>query len=98
MNDTAIELAAIHAEFADPITYTGAGVTAKPITAIFSDVEDGDPTRTLRRVTFEIQFADLPAEPGKGDIIEHETGRWSVNDRETHRDVSAWVLTVEKAP
>lgn len=91
-------LAAIHAQFADPITYTGAGLNAGEITAIFSDFEDGADMRTLRRVTFEIPFADLPSAPGKGNLIEHESGRWSVIDIERRRDVKAFVLTVEKAP
>lgn len=95
MSDAA-ELAAIHAEFAEPVIYTGAGLTDSPITAIPSDFEDDGMTRTVRRRTYEIQFAELPGEPGKADHIVHDGETWSVIDKERHRDVQAWVLSVEK--
>lgn len=92
--------AAIHAAFADPVTYTGAGLTNGGITAIFSDVDGAEfmgPGQSARHISFEIQKADLPGLPAKGDIIVHDSGSWKVIERSNHRDVDAWVLSVEKA-
>ena len=93
-------LGAIHRVMADPITYTGAGLDAAPITAIHSDIEAGPfpgAGATARKTCFEIQRTDLPGTPAKGDIIVHETGRWRVINRDTLDDPGAWQLTVERA-
>lgn len=95
------ELAAIHAEFADPVVYTGAGLPGPtPITAIFND----EPAETFmgagataRKVSFEVQIADLPDEPGKADTILHDGTLWRVIDVTRRRDIAAWALVVEKA-
>lgn len=94
-------LGAIHRTLADPITYTGAGLAAAPITAIYSDVEAGPfpgPGSTARKTSFEVQRADLPGLPKKGDAIAHETGNWLVINIDRLRDIDAWLLTVERAP
>lgn len=97
----AIGLEAIHRQFADPITYTGADVTAKPITAVYTEEAAGGfpgPGATAKKVSFEIQFVDLPGRPSKGDVIVHKTGSWSVIERSRSRSVNAWVLFVEESP
>ena len=94
------ELDAIHAEFAEPITYTGAGLTAEPITAIPSETDAGTflgPGKTAKRMTFEIRIVDLPGRPRKGDRIVHETGNWTVIEPDRHRSIDAWILTVEES-
>lgn len=98
--DQRAALAAIHAAFADPITYDGAGLDAGEITAVFSEMEAGQfmgPGKTAKRVVFEVQFEDLPGAPAKGDTIVHETGSWTVIDIDPRRDVQAYWLSVEEA-
>lgn len=93
-------LAAIHGAFADPITYTGAGLTEGAITAVYSDVaaDPFGPTKAAERhVTFEIPAALLPSDPDKGNLIVHSTGNWSVIDVVKRRDIGCWVLGVEIA-
>jgi len=94
------ELASIHAEFADPITYTGAGLDGDAIPAVYC--EEAAPTftgngATLRKASFEIQITDLPGTPRNGDIIVHETGEWSVINPTRSRIANAWILDVEEA-
>lgn len=93
-----VELAAIHAEFADPILYTGAGLDAGELPAIFSDepaaVFQGAGA-TARMCSFEIRWGDLPGTPAKGDTIVHDGVSWIVIDRTNRRDVRAWVLYAE---
>lgn len=94
------DLAAIHAAFADPVIYTGAGLSAAPITAIISDVSADaflGAGASARHISFEVQESDLPSPPGKGDLIVHEGVSWSVIDIVRRRDVAAWSLSVEKA-
>ena len=92
-------LAAFSAEFGVEITYTGAGLTAAPITAI--PIDDGAPAfqgpgSTLRSLSFEIDKALLPDVPRKGDIIGGFRGRsWKVIERTERDDVEAWILGVE---
>ncbi|MBP6031258.1 MAG: hypothetical protein KA533_07505 [Sphingobium sp.] len=94
------DLAAIHAAFADPVVYTGAGLTAAPLTAICSDVPADaflGAGATARHISFEFRASDLPSAPGKGDIIVHDGVNWSVIDIVRRRDIAAWSLSVEKA-
>ena len=95
-----VGLASIRRTMRDPITYDGAGLDEGAITAIFAELEAdtfqgaGD---TAKRVRFEIQFADLPGDPAKGDTIVHETGTWSVIGVDRRRDIEAFWIFVEEA-
>lgn len=94
------DLAAIHAAFADPVIYTGAGLSAAPITAVFSDVPADaflGAGASARHISFELRASDLPSAPGKGDLIVHDGVTWSVIDIVRRRDIAAWSLSVEKA-
>ena len=93
----------IHAEFALPIRYTGAGVTNKALDAVKANspaaVFQGAGS-TARQTSFEILCADLPQRPGRRDLIVENDGtgrRWSVIDVTDRDDVNAWVVLVEKA-
>lgn len=96
--DESDELAAIHAEFATPVRYTGAGLTDAEIAAVESDTAAADfmgPGRTLRQTAFEIPESALPLRPAKGNTIVHPDGTtWSVDDITWRRDIGAWVLGV----
>jgi len=97
----AAALAAIRGLYGTEVRYTGEGLTDEPVVAIRTD-EPATNYQGLEgraaRTSFEIQFSDLPAEPRKGNIIvEADGSRWSVNDKDPHADVAAWVLTVEEA-
>lgn len=96
------EARAIRAEFGDPVRYTGAGLVDAPIDdVVFSDVPADSfigAGATARHVSFELDFVALPDTPDKGDVIAHETGRWSVIDVALRRDVHGWVLSVEALP
>jgi hypothetical protein len=99
-------LAAIHAAFAEdqPVRYTGAGLVNAPLVVVKRDEPAADymgEGNTLRRVSFEVQKADLPADPDKGDEITEADGQgtaWRVNDLTPRDDIGAWVLVVEIAP
>lgn len=91
--------AAIDAAFADPeqIIYTGAGLTAKPISAIRSD--DAAPTfpgpgATLRRVSYEVSKSDLPATPSKKNTFTHRGIVWLVEEITSRDEVGKWELVV----
>ena len=95
--------AEIHAEFAQAIRYTGAGVANKALDAVKANspaaVFQGAGS-TARQTSFEIPYADLPERPGKRDLIVENDGagrRWSVIDVTDRDDVNAWVVLVEKA-
>jgi hypothetical protein len=93
-----IGLSAIHRVMADPITYTGAGLTAGAITGIHSEVpadQFAGPGNTAKHVTFEIPFELLPGMPAKGDRIVHATGAWKVIERDRAHGADAWLLSVE---
>ena len=93
-------LTAIHRTMADPISYTGAGLTNAPITAVHSDVPAeafAGPGATARHVSFEIQFTDLPGTPAKGDLIVHATGTWRAIDRVRDQSIGAWIISVAAA-
>jgi hypothetical protein len=95
------DLTDIHDAFAQPISYAGVTIAPKAITAVKSDVPAEaflGPGRTVRHVSFEIQQADLPRRPKKGDTITEEGGRaWSVINATDRDDVVAWEVAVEKA-
>jgi hypothetical protein len=91
--------AAIDAAFADPepLIYTGAGLTAEPISAIRSDTPAPDfqgPGNTLRSIVYEVDQADLPDRPSKTDRFEHRERRWRVDNVVKRDDVGKWELTV----
>ncbi|WP_122927938.1 hypothetical protein [Sphingobium sp. LF-16] len=106
MTDWAAEAARLHAAFADPILYTGSGLVEESITGTKCD-QSGDAFQgagaTIRHVWFEVQMADFPNAPGKGDRIVHTdrmtgaTTEWEVIDRVDRADIGAWELTVEEA-
>ncbi len=94
------ELAAIHAEFAEDITYVGAGVDGETIAAVPSNLpaesfmHAGDGLRTR---SFEILYSDLPGRPETDDtIVETNGAHWRVIERQDRDDVLAWVLIVEE--
>jgi hypothetical protein len=97
--------ASIHATFAAelPVRYTGAGLINQPVQAVKSDTS-AEPFQgagnTLRQISFEIQQAALPGEPGKGNGIVEDDGAgqaWLVNDVTRRDDIGAWILVVEEA-
>lgn len=92
------ELAAIHAEFAVPVTYTGAGLAGESVDAVVSDVAADvfqGPGDTLRQISFEVLFGSLPGTPDKGDTItDADDTVWVVDDVTRRGDVGAWVLVV----
>ena len=97
---TAEELAEIHAEFAEDVTYTGAGLDGDTIGAVpFNIPADqfqhaGDDLRTR---SFEIMKSALPDRPETGDVIVDGDGmKWRVIERQNRADVLAWVLIVEE--
>lgn len=94
-------LATIRRTMREPIFYTGAGVADTPLDAIPSETAApafNGPGSTVRMVTFEIAFGALPQRPKKGNLIVHASGRWSVLEILDDSSISAWILTVEKAP
>lgn len=97
---SAAELAAIHAEFAEDVTYVGAGVDGEQVAAVPSNVSAdafmhaGDGIRTR---SFEVLYSSLPGQPQTGDtIIETNGHQWRVTERQDRDDVLAWVLIVEE--
>lgn len=99
--DAAAELAAIRAEFAVEVFYTGGGFIDEPVQAVESEeIADSfvGPGETLRRTTFEIGLDDLPTDPAKGHTLIHPDGtEWRVIEFARRRDIGAWLLTVEVA-
>lgn len=104
MTDWAAQAQGIHAAFADPITYDGAGLSAEPISATKCD-SAGEAYQglgaTLRHIWFEVRKADLPQEPGRDTIIHTDrmtgvTTTWTVIDKVSRDDIGAWELTVEE--
>jgi hypothetical protein len=96
-------LRAQRAVYGRPVAYQGAGLDGTtPITAIRSDTRgetfSGLEGRT-NSLTFEIDKADLPADPDKDNLITEENGaQWLVIDIGDRDDIEAWVLGVEEAP
>ena len=94
------ELAAIHAAFAETVTYTGGGLTSADISAVRSDVPAdafAGPGSTARQISFEVLASAFPAEPANGDTLVDATAQgWKVIDVTRRRDVAAWSLIVEE--
>jgi hypothetical protein len=91
--------AAIRATFVDreQILYTQGGVDLPPIGAIRAD--EAAPAfagagNSLRTVSYEVQYSDLPAEPTKKDSFVHRARRWRVEDVTRLDDVASWRLIV----
>jgi hypothetical protein len=100
VNWGAAEAADIHAEFAEPVSYTGAGLVGGAVLAVRFDV-GADPFQgageTMRQVSYEVRQADLPERPRKGDGIDDATGSWNVSEVVRRDDVGAWRLIVIEA-
>ena len=98
MIDWAAAAASIHAAFAEPILYSGAGLSDAEITAVPSDLAapafEGAGS-TLRTLTFEIPKSLLPLRPRKGDQIRWNSDAYIVDDITERTDVFAWVLGVQ---
>ncbi|ARR54559.1 hypothetical protein HY78_14530 [Rhizorhabdus wittichii DC-6] len=99
MSDAA-DLAAIHAEFARPVVFTGGGVVAKPIGAVRSltgaPAFQG-PGQTARKRTYELLKADVPEKPDKSSVLV-DGGNWRVIEATDRDDAIAWVVAVERMP
>lgn len=95
------EAAAIHAAFAEPVRYTGAGVTDAPIAAVRSDDAAAafqGPGMSARQKWFEIRYADLPNRPANGEQLVDANGAgasFRVIEVEDHDDIDAWWVFVE---
>ena len=94
--------AVITAAFVDPepIIYTQGGVILPPIRAIRT--EDAAPVfqgagSTLRKIGYEVQQRDLPAEPTKRDSFTHRGRKWVPAEATRMDDIGAWLLFVEDA-
>lgn len=87
--------AAIHAAFAKPVRYTGAGLLNARVPAVRSGRTGAGfqgPT------TFEVRKDALAADPAKGDTLVEKDGagaRWQVFEITSLDDVDAWRLGVE---
>lgn len=93
-------LSPIHGAFADPVIYTGAGLSGAGISAIFADVPADaftGPGASARHCSFELRKIDLPQRPANGDRLVHHGINWTVIDVVDRRDIAAWVVTVETA-
>lgn len=88
--------------FADPepIIYTQGGVILPPIRAIRTDEAapafEG-PGSTLRKLAYEVQQRDLPAEPTKRDSFTHRGRLWTLIEATRMDDVGSWLLMVNDA-
>jgi len=95
-------LEVIRALYGQTVSYTGAGLESASIVAIRSDTRAAPYEGMAGRpngLNFEIDRAVLPQEPRKGNlIVEADTSRWTVIDRNYADDIESWILSVEKAP
>ena len=95
------ELAAIHVEFAEAVTYDGAGLSDASIDAVEVSRAGSDfigQGASVREKAFEVRYAALPEDPAIGNTItDAASAVWRVIDLERHDDVSAWWLFVEAA-
>lgn len=92
--------AAIDRVFADPapIIYTGAGLTASPVSAIRTDdpaPEFTGPGQSARTIGYEVAIAALPNKPSKSDYFAHRGRKWRVIDITTRDEISKYVLIVQ---
>lgn len=95
------DLAAIHAEFAASVNYTGSGLVDEPLDAvkieIAADTFQG-PGDSLREIVFEILFSAFAGTPSKGDeLVDEDSAAWRVIEVTRRGDISAWHLGVEAA-
>ncbi|USI71619.1 head-tail joining protein [Sphingomonas morindae] len=102
MIDWGAGLAAIDAAFAEPVSYSGAGLAAgaPPIAVIWSDVagQPGDNGRsTTRVISCEIRKELLPARPGKSDRLTRAGVTWSPIEVVDRDDLGRWQITLERA-
>ncbi|WP_156679350.1 head-tail joining protein [Sphingomonas profundi] len=92
-------LAAIDAVFREAVVYTGAGLDAAPIRAIYAD-EAAQPFvgggSTLRQVSFELDQADLPERPRKGNVIVRAGVTWKVDDVTDRDDIGRYVVVMKR--
>jgi hypothetical protein len=100
--DDAAALAAIDAEYGEPVVYAGGGLSEpKTIDVIWSDVA-GDTFQgagnTVRIISAEVQQADLLAEPAKSE--RHTRGGivWQPNDSTRRDDIGKWVVILKQVP
>ena len=94
--------AAIHAAFAKPVRYTGAGVTSKSVPAVrrHQAAEGFMGGSSVRELAFELRKADLAGTPAKGDLLIENDGAGAIHSviEATDRDdVDAWLIHVELA-
>ncbi|MEO1221583.1 MAG: hypothetical protein AAFY42_09590 [Pseudomonadota bacterium] len=96
-------VAALHAAFAKPVKYTGAGVFETTIMAVRTHAKAGvfmDDQQTVRKVSFEILKSALPEQPAKGNRIVQNDGagpEWRVTEVGDSDEVDAWEAFVAKA-
>lgn len=97
--DELAALASIRKSYAEPVLYTGLGLDNEPLNAIPSYEQapafEGAGS-TLRTVTFEIFYSDLPEKPRKKDVIVHGANVWKVDDITERDDIAAWIVVVQK--
>lgn len=92
--------AAIHARFAKPVRYTGAGLVNQSVAAVRTHRagRSFDLGNTIRELWFELRKADVVLEPANGDLLVENDGAGArrvvieVTDRD---EVDAWLVKVE---
>lgn len=92
--------AAIDRVFADPapVIYTGAGLTAAPVSAIRTDTAAPDfagPGQSARTIGYEIAITALPARPANTNSFTHRGRRWRVIDITTRDEIGKYELIVQ---
>lgn len=92
--------AGIDRVFADPtdIIYTGAGLTASPVSAIRNDEPAPDfagPGQSARTIGYEVAIAALPSRPSKSDYFTHRGRKWRVIDITTRDEIGKYALIVQ---
>lgn len=94
----AAEAAAIHAEFAVSVFYTGGGLISENVAAVVSDTPS-EPFQgagsSARKREYEIREDVFASNPSNGDLIVDSAGSWRVIDTTRRRDIDAWVLVAE---
>lgn len=102
MSGEAAALAAIRAEWAEPVDYKPSTTldVVPGLLVIWSDVP-GDafqgPGNTTRTVTAEIEQAAIDGRPTKAARITRKGVVWKVNEVTDRDDVDAWVVTLVRA-
>lgn len=94
------EAAAIHAEFAVSVFYTGGGLFSERVDAVVSDTPS-EPFQgagsSARQREYEIREGVFASNPVNGNTIVDSAGSWRVIDVTRRRDIDAWVLVAELA-